>query len=375
MNTTRLPVRPDVASFVARVRELLSDLSEEDRLELTEGLEADLSDQVAEDGGGALADPEAYARELRAAAGFDPVARRRVGLPRRRSVPESLDAVRAWWDSQVTRPRVAPAWSVVAALRPIWWFFRAWVAAVLVCIAVPGYTAWGFTWLPGVSNEVGLLVLAVCVVGSTLVGLGRLWPGGAGASSRGTAARGVLLGLNVFAVAMVPLAEQHHQDAEWRQAASYGNADPSWVRNMGVMNRGEQVCNIAAYDAEGQPLVGVQLFDQAGRPLDVRCWDQQARTVPWVLGDVTRWNVFPLGERDRPARNAARRADLSDAAFPTPDRATTPGVTNPLVPERADPEAPRGERTGRDGAARDAERDVARDRADEDGARKDDRRR
>ena len=26
------------------------------------------------------------------------------------------------------------------------------------------------------------------------------------------------------------------------------------------------------------------------------------------------------------------RADLSDAAFPTPDRATTPAVTHPFVP-------------------------------------------
>ena len=105
----------------------------------------------------------------------------------------------------------------------------------------------------------------------------------------------------------------------------------------------------------------VQLFDQSGRPLDVRCWDQQARTVPWVLGDVTRWNVFPLGERDRPARNAERRADLSEAAFPTPDRATTPEVTNPLVPEQAEPvevERPADGEGDRDrGEDRDRDRD------------------
>ena len=337
MNTTELPVRADVAAFVAKVRELLSDLSEEDRLELTEGLEADLTDQVAEDGGGALADPEAYARELRTAAGFEPIGRRRVRGPRRRSVPEALDGVRGWWDAQVARRLVAPVWSVAVALRPVWWFFRAWIAAVLLCIAMPGYTVWGFTWLPGVNNEVGLVILALCVVGSALVGMGRVWPGGVTASSRGTAARVVLIGLNLFALAMIPVVEQHYQDAEWRQAVNNGYADSSWLNDMGVMNRGQQVCNIAAYDAEGQPLVGVQLFDQSGRPLDVRCWDQQARTVPWVLGDVTRWNVFPLGERERPARNAERRADLGDAAFPTPDRATTPEVTNPFVPEEVEP--------------------------------------
>lgn len=363
MNTTELPVRPDVAAFVARVRELLSDLSEEDRLELVEGLEADLTDQVAEDGGGALGEPEAYARELRTAAGFEPVARRRVRVPQGRSVPEVLDRVRAWWDAQVARPRVAPVWSVVVALRPVWWFWRAWIAAVLVCIAMPGYTPWGFTWLPGVNNEVGLAVLAACVVGSTLVGTGRVWPGGTTASSRGTAARVVLIGLNLLALAMIPFVEQHYQDAEWRQAAGNGYADSSWVDDMGVMNRGQQVCNIAAYDAQGQPLVGVQLFDQAGRPLDVRCYDQQARTVPWVLGDVTRWNVFPLGERDRPARNAERRADLADAAFPTPDRATTPGVTNPLVPGATEPvdgpddDRGQGDKGGKGGKDPDGERE------------------
>lgn len=36
MNTTELPVRPDVSAFVDRVRALLADLLDEDRLELTE---------------------------------------------------------------------------------------------------------------------------------------------------------------------------------------------------------------------------------------------------------------------------------------------------------------------------------------------------
>ena len=354
MNTTQLPVRPDVAAFVARVRELLADLSEEDRLELTEGLEADLADQLsdeaAEQGGGVLGDPEAYAAELRAAAGFEPVARRRLPTMSRMPWPERLDATRAWWDAQVARPRVFPVWSVVASLRPVWWFFRAWIAAVLVCIALPGYTTWGFTWLPGVNNEVGLAVLAACVVLSTLVGLGRIWPGSVPTGARGTVARLVLVGLNLFALAMVPAAEQYYQDAEWNQIQDSGYLDTSWVDEVGVLNRGQQVCNIAAYDASGQPLTGVQLFDQSGRPLDVRCYGQQDRAVPWVLGDVTRWNVFPIGERDRPARTPERRADLSDAAFPTPDRATTPEVTNPLVPVEAEPqeESPRtkGDRKG-----------------------------
>ena len=126
---------------------------------------------------------------------------------------------------------------------------------------------------------------------------------------------------------------------------------PAWsTTTSGCQNGGEQVCNIAAYDASGQPLVGVQLFDQSGRPLDVQCYGQAGRTVPWVLGDVTRWNVFPLGVRASPARRPVERADVSDAAFPTPDRATTPEVTNPLLPEpvEVEGESAEGEGAGRE---------------------------
>jgi hypothetical protein len=178
------------------------------------------------------------------------------------------------------------------------------------------------------------------VVGSTLVGLGRLWPGSAPTGSRGVGARLLVVALNVLALGLFMFAAEKVADVQWERDRANGFYDSSWTEDLGVMNRGEQVCNISAYDADGQPLVGVQLFDQAGRPLDVRCYDQQARKVPWVLGDVTRWNVFPLGVRDRPARNAERRADLSDASFPTPDRATTPAVTNPLIPVPEETERP-----------------------------------
>ena len=342
MNTTDLPVRPDVTAFVARVRELLADLAEDERLELTEGLEADLADQVAEQGGGVLADPEAYARELRAAAGFDPAPRRRLQVPTGRSMAEQLDVARDLWGALVSRPRVAPVWTVLVALRPAWWAVRAWAAAVIIARLVPGWYDYGLVWLPGVPPVLGLAVLAACLVGSALVGVGTLWPGG----RRGTPGRTVLLLLNIAAVLALPVINGQLDQQSWSRY-SQGYDEAQWGGDTrGVVNRGEQVCNIAAYDAQGQPLVGVQLFDQAGRPLDVRCYGQVDKKVPWVLGDVTRWNVFPLGERDVPARRPAQREDLEGAAFPTPDRATTPEVTNPLVPEEDEREV--DQKTDRD---------------------------
>jgi hypothetical protein len=339
MNTTALPVRPDVAAFVARVRESLADLSEDDRLELTEGLEADLTDQVAEHGGAVLGDPESYARELRAAAGFDPVARRRLRVPTGRSLAEQLDIVRHLWDAAAARPRVAPVWTVLVALRPAWWVIRGYVAAVLAARLVPGWYDYGLIWLPGVHAALGLVILVVCVAGSALVGTGRVWPG-PGSPGSSSVSRVVLLLLNVVALVALPVINGQFDEQSWSRYSQGYNEAQVIDDDSGVMNRGDEVCNIAAYDASGQPLVGVQLFDQRGRPLDVQCYGQAGRTVPWVLGDVTRWNVFPLGVRARPARTPERRADLSDAAFPTPDRATTPQVTNPLLPEpvEAEPE-------------------------------------
>jgi hypothetical protein len=210
---------------------------------------------------------------------------------------------------------------------------------VLICVALPGYTPWGYTWLPGVDGVFGIAVLALCVAGSTLVGLGRVWPGSADGGGRGTAARVVLIALNVFAILMIPVTTGQVQEAQWRQVEHSGVSDTGWVRGMGVMNRGEQVCNISAYDAQGQPLVGVQLFDQAGQPLATRCYSQARRMVPWMLGDVPRWNVYPLAVRDHAARTPGQPADVTGAEFPTPDRATTPAVSNPVATALAEQRA------------------------------------
>ena len=214
---------------------------------------------------------------------------------------------------------------------------------------MPGWYDYGLVWLPGVHPVLALPILAVCVVGSALVGLGRVWPG-PGSPGSSSASRVVLVLLNVVAVVALLFVNGNLERLQWdRYSQGYSEAQRG-NDDEGLANGGEQVCNIAAYDASGQPLVGVQLFDQRGRPLDVQCYGQAGRTVPWVLGDVTRWNVFPLGVRDQPARTPERRADLSGSAFPTPDRATTPEVTNPLLPEPVEVEQekePTGKKDGR----------------------------
>jgi hypothetical protein len=76
----------DVRAYVTAVRSWLSDLPSDEVEDLTAGMEADLDERAAETGdrlGALLGEPEAYAAELRAAAGLAPrVVRSSVRAPR-----------------------------------------------------------------------------------------------------------------------------------------------------------------------------------------------------------------------------------------------------------------------------------------------------
>jgi len=67
-----------VTAFAKAVRRELTDLGPDTLDDLTDGLEADLADKLAD--GEPLGDPAAYAAELRAAAGVEPRGRKRRGV-------------------------------------------------------------------------------------------------------------------------------------------------------------------------------------------------------------------------------------------------------------------------------------------------------
>src|SRR4051812_35407825 len=150
---------PEIRLFVRAVRERLADLTEEEREELTGGLEADLNDLVEERGVDALPEPADYARELRAAAGFDPEmrsvrTRRGVGA----ALTAFLDAAHARWDALVVGLPGDP-WGLLVVLRPAWWILRAWVALQAVDLVwgngsydlglspIPSLQGWGWALL------------------------------------------------------------------------------------------------------------------------------------------------------------------------------------------------------------------------------------
>jgi hypothetical protein len=352
-DTTRLAVHPEVADFVAKVRARLADLSDEQRDDLLGGLEADISELV-DDGGSVaeLGDPRAYADELRAAAGVSPAGRRsRAGRPRlpavptRESVAAKLDDCRVGWERlMASRPWLVQTWEVVQTLRPAWWVLRAWVAVQALDLATGPWEH--ATLVPRFGDDLsGPLLLLGAVVGSVLLGVRRLWPASHSPSS--VLARVALLGLNALAVLLLVHVVDSFPSSSYVNDMDHPNASGMFrpYKQPGVMNDGHRVRNVFAYDAQGQPLEGVQLFDQTGSPLAVepdmvgrmRYGNQLPRIYAWRNGDKDIWNVYPLPVRFGGGWARREKAWTSDNPpfLPQPPLAAVPPVSLPQPPADA----------------------------------------
>lgn len=361
--TTAIPA--DVRLFLAAVRRELADVDPEELTEITDGLEADLADLVAERGPSALGDPKAYARELRTAAGISEAKRnRRNGAGIGASISGFLDACHARFDEQVGRLPGDPK-PVLDWLRPAWWIVRAAVAALLVS-GVLG------------SSDLVWLLLPVGVPVSILIGLGRIWPGG----KRGPGARLVLLGLNVFALAMIPAATEigssnapmsydEGYQSGYESARNELMGGGSDVPSKGLFFNGKPVTNLYPYDSQGRRMAGVQLFDQDGKPVNATAeayclgkgvaqgstWVEEQPDgtqvchdelnggnapgfvlYPWNNGAAQLRNVFPLAGREQDdlerSPNAFAEPDkptLGEWPFARVPRVSLPGITSGIL--------------------------------------------
>lgn len=332
-----LVLNPEVTAFVEEVRARLADLPLEEQQELVEGLEADLSDLVAERGAGALGDPAAYARELRQAAGLgDEITVGRGSRAIRASVTAFLDACQQRFDAFAARL----PWDVAPVLtwaRPLWWITRAWVAVQFVDLAL-GSTAWSGARLIPSLNGLGGLVLVAAVAISVQLGRGKLWPGG----DRGLMARIVLLGLNGFAIVATPMvvAEVESTETEFWKGYENGYEEASGASEMqsgdpALTFDGNPVRNIYPYDAQGRPLTGVQLVDSSGRALTLTNDPYNEGTgwgdfvlVPWLNGKTAQFNVFPLPEQrlDQENQEAVGVPTLQSPPFASVSPVTLEGV-------------------------------------------------
>lgn len=336
-DTLRMTRTPrEIVDFVARVRGHLADLDPAEVEELTEGLEADLVDQVADSGPGVLRDPASYAAELRAAAGLPGSGP--AGTPLGRRLARSAQRWSVLREGAKTSPGVQAAVELLVAMRPAWWVLRGYLAVQLLDIVLG---PWEFVSLiPKMgSNVATLAVLGVAIVASVQVGRGVWWPGSRAVTSR--SARWLLVAANVVAVvAGAAVVTRDLDDYSLHAVAATGNAWGETPRETraemsGVMLDGRRVKNLFAYDASGRPLVGVQLYDQAGRPVAI---DPESsgrlrlpgvgpvQAYPWLNGAEQRWNVYPLPVRRQRSWTLARDPwSTSRPPFlPTPPAAVVP---------------------------------------------------
>lgn len=297
MNATTLPA--EIVAFAAAVRAALADLPADEVEELTDGLEADLAEAYAEDLARELPDPTAYAHELRGAAGL-PTPQAPKG--RLHAIGTSFaEAGRDVERSLRRSPAVSSTLDFLVTLRPAWWIVRGWVAYQVFCLTILGM--WKTDVLPG--DFAKWLLLILLVAGSVFLGL-RSWP-------RPVAVL-IVLGNAFAAFALIPvlandatgaeLEMAYENPPEYEYGSGYEGGD-----GTGVWLNGSEVTNIFAYNARGERLNGVQLFDQDGKPLTTSVpggngclekdeFDECAKPGAWMPVQLetgaSAWNVFPM---------------------------------------------------------------------------------
>jgi hypothetical protein len=335
--TTATSLHP-VDDFARAVRAALSDLPAEEVEDLTDGLEADLTERASDEASPDFGDPVAYANELRSAAGLP---------PRVVTKPTGLDGVLtiAWRDllrglrELYSHPLISRAAGFFVALRPLWWLVRAWAFyGVLVWMfSVPSFQLTPLTFIVGA----GTLILSVQWGRGKW--LPRQWM------------RRALLGVNILLAVLTPvilIATLSGFSSQMDAAYASGQNDGEHEQN-GLSYNGRQISNIFAYDSTGKALKQVQLFDQTGRPLYTVDSAQEpyidngsAYLVPFGSKHGRGgWNVYPLGfltqnqlgDGSYPKKNAHPASSaLGDLLVPALKSSTpTPTPTPTAIPSPA----------------------------------------
>ncbi len=323
---------PAIAEFAAAVRAALSDLSPDEIDDLTDGLEADLTDRLADGDAAELGDPLAYAEELRAAAGLPHRSTKRPRIAVDFAALRTAPAVVARdVKALVARtPWLGRLAGFLVALRPVWWVFRAVLVTSIATIFVGGAPVNGFNVLFGI---------AVLIV-SVQFGRGRWLPF--------AWMKALLLAANIILAIAAPfvIASWAGQLNDATSAQQYLDDTSNFADTSGLAYDGNQVSNIFAYDAQGNPLTDVQLFDQDGRPLDVSgdptsptLEDGQpgilvpSQQVPGRLG----WNVYPLGHvsADDLTDDGAIKHSVTPTPAKLPFAAATPLADSTPIPTAA----------------------------------------
>ena len=336
----------DVADYAAAVRRALAGLSPELVEDLTDGLEADLAEALADAAGtdpvAQFGTPEEYAAELRTAAGIEPAAPVVAGRKRREWLRHPVRALRRRASRLLTSLRATRWWPPVedflVVLRPLWWVLRGWV--------IYRFALWAFGGSPeSIMPSSGFRFVALVA----LVVVSVQWGRGAWRAPARLQPVAVFVSA-AAAVLVLPMVAGADTSPDYIYETY-----PEPYLAEGVVVDGMQVSNLYVYDAEGNPLENVQIFDDRGRPVRTLGEDGQGEYFlygvgqPWSWLPATdqfgqpRWNVYPLlgGPSAQFAFDGTTgRWGLLDAdpAVPPLPFAKAPAIVVPGAEEQADDE-------------------------------------
>ena len=263
---------PRITPYLDAAAIHLGDLPPGERAELLEDLAAHLAEIAADEGpafAARLGSPDQYAAEFRASAGYPPAgagaaAQRPPGRLRtlgHNAATATRDLGTRIGDGVRGFPGGTALMSLLPRLRPAWWVFRAWLAALVV----------GIDWPTGAYNGIGhwgaFVWQTLFVVVSVAWGL-RTERRGAGAPTAERVLLFILNGIAVWICLLGVFGSGPLTDINSRVTETYGDAEATpWP--SGLSMGGSPITNLSAFDLQGNPIAGFQLFDQDGRPVSV----------------------------------------------------------------------------------------------------------
>jgi hypothetical protein len=355
VNTADPALDARIAAFAAAVRARLDDLDPEDVDDLTGGLEADLQEEAADhDGELRLDDPARYADELRTSAGLP---ERAVDAAPASPLAQLTASVRERAGELHARIRanrgLSATLDLLIVFRPVWWLLRAWAGYQVVLGVLAAFFGIFSFFMPLPYGTVRWMLQLVLLVVSVQWGRGAWVPTRMLRGLRTTASVVTALAL----VVLIPVTIDHSGQSSY---VDYSSSDTSYVPQELTLD-GKRIGNVFAYDAEGNLLDRVQLFDQDGEPLTVlppALADQDPATGEQALPSSGAWNAFPLSPLDaertlsltaeeigsgRPpfAKALPLRADTGATATPSP----TPSAGDAPATDGGTGEAPAPEAT------------------------------
>jgi hypothetical protein len=225
----------NIKAFAEAVRAELADLPKREIQELTDGLEADLAEKVAEEGvdftAGAAAE---YATELREAAGVAPKPSKRVTFSAENFLQKTEDLV-----ARTAIGRALLEFGI--AVRPVWWVLRAIIAQLITSI-----------WI-----DIPIWFLPIAIFISVQWGRKKWFTNKFFAF--------LLLPLNLLAILLV-IPAYSYVDFKVQEF----NSNQEWINTTPLMDglryEGNEVTKIKAYSGEME-VFDLQFTDQNGNPL------------------------------------------------------------------------------------------------------------